>query len=81
MVRINIEASAAMAEWIPLAPPRLATIYSEDPDRLASALEVQPAEAGANILVLRPYDAVVFERTWSAEGLAFAALSQVAACR
>lgn len=74
-----ITGSLAAARRISLAPPRLATIYTEDPDRLARALEVRPAEAGANILVLRPYDAVVFERTWSEEGLAFAALSQVAA--
>jgi hypothetical protein len=40
---------------------------------------VRETDAGANVLLLRPYDPVVFERTWSEDGLFFAALSQVAA--
>ena len=36
-------------------------------------------QSGANVLLLRPYDPVVFERTWSEDGLVFASLRQVVA--
>jgi hypothetical protein len=62
-----------------VAPARLAAVYSEDPGALAEKLGVRVTETGANLLLLRPYDPVVFERTWSEDGLVFAALSQVAA--
>jgi hypothetical protein len=75
----SITGSLAAARRSTVAPARLATIYAREPEELAEALEVRATDAGANLLLLRPYDSVVFERTWSEDGLAFAALSQVAA--
>ena len=75
----SITGSLAASRRAAAAPPRLATVYAENPEKLASALDVRVADAGANLLLLRPYDPVVFERTWSEEGLVFSALSQVAA--
>ena len=77
--RYSITGSLAASRRVASAPPRLATVYAEDPGDLARALDVRPADAGANLLLLRPYDPVVFERTWAEDGLVFAALSQVAA--
>lgn len=48
-----------------IAPARLAMIYVDDAERAAEALEAVPAEAGANLWLLEPYDDVVFERTQS----------------
>jgi hypothetical protein len=79
LAHYSITGSLAASRRISLAPARLATIYSEDPIDMAKALDVRPADAGANVVLLRPYDRVVFERTWGEEGLVFAALSQVAA--
>ncbi len=75
----SITGSLAAARRTAAAPARLAAVYSENPGALAEELGVRPTDAGANLLLLRPYDPVVFERTWSEEGLAFAALSQVVA--
>ena len=75
----SITGSLAASRHSALAPPRLATVYAEKPEELAEALGVRPADARANLRLLRPYDPVVFERTWAEEGLVFAALSQVAA--
>ena len=75
----SITGSLAASRRSAAAPPRLAAVYAEKPEELAEALGVRPADAGANLLLLRPYDPVVFERTWSEEGLIFAGLSQVAA--
>lgn len=46
-----------------IAPTRIAMVYVDDPDAAASSLDLVPAEAGANVWLLRPYDDVVFERT------------------
>jgi hypothetical protein len=75
----SITGSLAASRRRALAPPRLATVYAEKPEELAEALGVRTADSGVNLLLLNPYDPVVFERTWSEEGLVFAALSQVAA--
>jgi len=46
-----------------VAPARLAMIYVEDPEKAAQALGLVPTETGTNVLLLEPYDDVVFERT------------------
>ena len=75
----TITGSLAASRRLASPPPRLAAVYAEDPEELAKALDVRPTDAGANLLLLRPYDPVVFERTWTEDGLLFAGLSQVAA--
>lgn len=75
----SISGSMAASRRLAWAAPRLAILYVQNPEGLARALDVRPTDAGANLLLLRPYDPVVFERTWSEDGLVFAALSQVAA--
>lgn len=74
-----ITGSLAASQRAEFMPPRLAAVFAEDPDALAQTLGLREADAGANLLLLRPYDPVVFERTWTQEGLVFSALSQVAA--
>lgn len=73
----SITGSLASARRTTTAPARLATLYCENPSDLAEELGVRAADAGANLLLLRPFDPVVFERTWSEDRLTFAALSQV----
>jgi hypothetical protein len=63
----------------PVAPARVAMVYVEEPTIAARGFQLQPAEAGANVMLLRPFDPVVFTRTWKEKGVAYAALSQVAA--
>lgn len=46
-----------------VAPTRLAMIFVDNPDSAAQALDLVPAESGANVWLLQPYDEVVFERT------------------
>ena len=75
----SITGSLAASRRAAVAPPRLATVYAENPEKLAKELGLLVADAGANVLLLSPYDPVVFERTWSEEGLVFSALSQVVA--
>lgn len=46
-----------------IAPPRIAMLYVDEPNEAAETLGLVPAEAGANVWLLRPYDDVVFVRT------------------
>jgi hypothetical protein len=63
-----------------VAPARLGMIYVENAETAARALELVPAETGANVWLLEPYDDVVFERTRTQTfGAAPQALSIVAA--
>ena len=70
-----------------IAPARLAMLYVDDAAAAEEALELAPAEAGANVWLLQPFDEVVFERTETrpvasfpaAAAVVVAAPSQVAA--
>ena len=74
-----ITGSLAAARRAPVAPARLAVIYADDAQRLAERCELKNASEGAaNVLLTDPYDPVVFDRTWTEQGLKFAALPQVA---
>ncbi len=46
-----------------IAPTRIAMLYVDEPDEAARTLGLVPADAGANVWLLRPYDDVVFTRT------------------
>lgn len=77
--RYAITGSLAANRIAPIAPARLAMLYVDDVDRAASRLGLRPTEAGTNVMLLTPFDDVVFERTWIDQGLTLAAPSQVAA--
>jgi hypothetical protein len=70
--------SVAANRIAPIAPARLAMLYVDDVESAAAALKVRPAEAGANVMLLTPFDDVVFERTWNDRSLRIVAVSQVA---
>jgi len=72
--------SLAAARVAPVASPRLAVIYVDGiVSRVALDLQVTETELGGNVMLLEPYDAVVFDRTWSSDGVTYAALTQVVA--
>ena len=77
--RYAVTGSLAAARRAPVAAARVAAVYVDDPSVVANSLDLRPAEAGANVILARPLDAVVFKRTWIDDGLTFAAWSQVAA--
>lgn len=74
-----VTGSFAAVRYAPVAAPSLLTVYTDAPKVLAEALNMIPADAGANVAVLRPFDPVVWERTIEDEGIRYAARSQVVA--
>ena len=77
--RAVVTGSLAAVRRAPVASPRLAAIYVDDPESAAQALALRPAESGGNVILVRPLDPVAFARTWVEDGVSYAALSQVAA--
>jgi len=76
--RVAVTGSFAAIRHAPVAAPALLALYCEDVERIAAELELLPADVGANVVLLRPFDAVAWTRTERADGIAYAAVSQVA---
>jgi hypothetical protein len=77
-VRYALTGSVVANRVAPVAPARLAMLYVDEPERAASGLKLQPTETGTNVMLLAPFDDVVFERTWKDDGLTLVAPSQAA---
>jgi len=74
-----VTGSFAASRIAPVAAPRLLVVFVEESGAVAQKLDLRPAEAGANVLLVEPFDAVVFDRTIRRDGLVLAGPSQVAA--
>jgi hypothetical protein len=76
--RIAITGSFAAVRRAPVAAPALLMAYSDDVSAVAAELRLLPADAGANVALLHPFDPIVWSRTERDDGLSYAAVSQVA---
>lgn len=76
--RLAITGSFAAVRFAPVAAPSLLAVYVDEADRAARAFGLLPAAEGSNVVLLRPYGPVVWERTVASDGLTLAAPSQVA---
>lgn len=74
----TVTGSYAAARVAPVAAPALLVVYSMDPTGLARELDLLPADAGADTVLVRPENEVVFARARREGGMAWAAVSQVA---
>ena len=59
----------AAQRFSPVAPTRLAAMYVRDVVSWADRLDLRPADAGANVWLLEPFDEVVFARTSLRDGV------------
>ena len=76
-IRYAVTGSFASYRLAPIAELRLATLYVDDPETAARQLRLRPAETGGNIILARPFDPVVFERTDLDGDIAYASPTQV----
>ena len=53
-IRYAVTGSFAGHRLAPIAEPRLAALYVDDPDTAAQSLGLRPAETGGNVLLVRP---------------------------
>jgi hypothetical protein len=74
----TVTGSFAAARLAPVAAPTLLVVYTLSPRELAAELNLLPADTGADTVLVRPDNDVVFARSVVDEGLRWAAPSQVA---
>ncbi|MEZ4239128.1 MAG: hypothetical protein R3F59_23845 [Myxococcota bacterium] len=77
--RYAVTGSLAASRRAPITPPRVVSIYVDDPGRFAAGVDLRPADAGANVLLLVPDDDYPFEGTWVDDRVRFSSLPQVVA--
>ena len=68
----------AAQRFDPIAPAGAAALYVDDAYEAADRLGLREADAGANVVLLEPFDPVVFDRTVTRGGLRCVAPSQLA---
>lgn len=76
--RTAVTGSFAAARLAAVAGSALLIIYCDDPAAVADELELIPTDEGANVVLLKPFDPVVWERTSVEAGVRYVAPSQVA---
>ena len=76
--RWAVTGSFASSRLVSVVAPAIAVVYTDDPERLADMLRLLPTRTGGNVITARPYDPIVYERTWQQDGLVFASIAQVA---
>jgi hypothetical protein len=74
--RYAITGSLGSASTAPVAPARLAVIFVDDMEDAAEHLALRQAEAGANVILVEPFDPIVFERDEERDGITYVAPSQ-----
>ena len=77
--RSAVTGSFAAVRWAPVAAPALLLVYVEDFSGVAEELNLLPTDEAANIVLLRPFDPVVWVRTVTEDDVAYVAPSQAAA--
>ncbi len=75
--RYAVTGSLAASRLAPVAEARLAILFADDPEEAAQSLGLRPAETGGNVLIVRPFDPVVFDRTEYHDGISYARVTQV----
>jgi hypothetical protein len=73
-----VTGSFAAVRLAPVAAPSMLVVYCQDIAATAQQLGLLPADEGANVSLLRPFDDVVWARASTVEGVSYAAPSQVA---
>ena len=75
--RYTVTGSFAANRLAPVAEPRLVALFADDPETAAESLGLRPAETGGNVLIVRPFDPVVFERAEYDNNITYARVTQV----
>ncbi len=82
--RYSLTGSAASRAYLPaslapITPLTVLAIFVDDPFALSRELRLRPTEAGANVLLVEPFDEVVHANSVIRDGLRYASPSQTAA--
>jgi hypothetical protein len=77
-VRTAVTGSFAAGRIAPVAAPALLALYADDPKGVVEQLGLIPADQGANVALLQPFDPVVWAETSLVDDITYVAPSQAA---
>jgi hypothetical protein len=77
--RVAVTGSFAAGRIAPVAAPALLLAYATDIAATADALNLLPADEGANVILVRPFDEAVWSRLDHDDGISYVAPSQAVA--
>ena len=72
-----VTGSFAVPAGAQVAPGRVLACYAPSPEAAGEQLDLVRTDAGANVILLEPFDPVVFERTRRIEGTTTVAITQL----
>ena len=73
-----ITGSFAAIRFEQIAAPTLLAVFTTNSEQVIEELRLIPSDSGSNVLLLQPFDDVVFERSVLDDGIRYVAPSQVA---
>jgi hypothetical protein len=76
--RTAVTGSFSAVRFAPVAAPALLAVYCDNIRAVAEELDLLPADSGANVALLRPFDSVVWDRTQRDQDTEFVSPSQTA---
>ena len=62
--RWAVTGSFVASSIAPVAAPAIAIVYTDDPERFAKTTRLLSTTIGANVVLAKPYDPIVFQRGW-----------------
>jgi hypothetical protein len=62
--RWAVTGSFVASSIAPVAAPEVAVVFTDDPERFAKTARLLPTKIGANVILAKPYDPIVFQRGW-----------------
>jgi hypothetical protein len=72
-----VTGSFAASRLVSVAGPEIAVVYADDPERIATLTRLRQVRNGGNVVIARPYDQIVFERTWTTDDIVYASPAQI----
>jgi len=73
-----VTGSFVAARAVSVAAPEIAVVYADDPERVADTLRLRQVKNGGNVVIARPYDQIVFERTATTDNMIYVSPVQAA---
>jgi hypothetical protein len=76
--RWAVTGSFVASSLAPVAAPEIAIVYADDPERFAKVGRLLPSKIGANVILAKPHDPIVFQRGWRDAGFPSVSVAQSA---
>ena len=75
---VAVTGSFSAVRISPIVAPASLVFYCDEPETIADKLNLLPADTGANVVILKPFDQIIWQRTTVDEQIQYVSPSQTA---